>query len=252
MDAPAPACNDNCITELTITILYDNNPCLADLEAQWGFSALINGPEETILFDTGGADLLMHNMQKLHIDPRTIDAVVLSHFHWDHTGGLDAFLSANPNVRVYAPASFPREIKDLVRSRRAVLHLVDRPAKICASVHSTGELAGPIPEQSLGIRSARGLIVLTGCAHPGIADIIEKAGSLWPDRILLAMGGFHLKADTETRIERVIAAFKEMNVRYVAATHCTGPTARQLFQNRYGPHWIPAGLGSRIRLSDLK
>ena len=84
------------------------------MESLWGFSVVISGAEKTILFDTGGSDVLIENMKKLDIDPGTIDIVIISHNHWDHTGGLDSFLSINPNVTVYAPASFPEEFKDSV------------------------------------------------------------------------------------------------------------------------------------------
>ena len=86
------------INNLSITVVYDNNPHKQGLQTEWGFSAYITGPEKTILFDTGGSSVLLDNMEKLQIEPNSIDTVVLSHIHADHTGGLSSFLEKNCNV----------------------------------------------------------------------------------------------------------------------------------------------------------
>jgi len=76
------------VRELRMVVIYDNNPYAEGLETAWGFSCLIEGTEKTILFDTGGNDsILMENIQRLGINPREIDLVVISHVHADHVGG---------------------------------------------------------------------------------------------------------------------------------------------------------------------
>ena len=75
-----------------MTVVYDNNPGLEGLSAQWGFGCVIQGPDKTVLFDTGGLGwVLLPNMSLLKLDPKSIDVVVLSHIHWDHIGGLTSF-----------------------------------------------------------------------------------------------------------------------------------------------------------------
>jgi 7,8-dihydropterin-6-yl-methyl-4-(beta-D-ribofuranosyl)aminobenzene 5'-phosphate synthase len=241
------------LDELTITIIHDNYPGIDGLKMAWGFSALVTGPARTILFDTGSdGTLLLENMAKLRIDPGRIDTVVLSHIHGDHTGGLMGFLQANPHARVYLPASFPARFKDVVRGHGAVVTEVSEPQEICPDVYTTGVLGRRIREQALVVRTARGLVVLTGCAHPGIVPMLEKATLLHGEPVLLLMGGFHLEWSMKRKLERIVAAFRTHRVRYIAPTHCSSDKARQLFQQHYGPQYTEAGVGKTIVLTDLK
>jgi len=129
--------------DLTLTIVYDNNPYRKNLETRWGFSCYVKGTEKTILFDVGGeGSILLANMRKLGIDPNTVDIIVLSHIHYDHIGGLSDFLKANSQVTVLLPRSLPRSVKDIVKKAGAKLVEVHKQIKICKDVYSTGELGG--------------------------------------------------------------------------------------------------------------
>ncbi len=276
--------------DITITVVYDNNPYKEGLETGWGFSCLITGTEKIILFDTGGAgSILLNNMEKLGIKPNNIDIVVLSHIHGDHTGGLGSFLEKNSNVTVYLPKSFPKRFKDNVASCGAKIVEVERSLKICENVHSAGQLGKWIKEQPLIIRTDNGLIVITGCAHPGIVNPVRSSGQLGTDaecptsngvntakdlikdNILLpapmvpapvvpaqvaqaqvVMGGFHLEWATKSKIERIISTFKRLNVRYVGPCHCTGDKARTLFEKHFGKNYINVGAGKVITTADLQ
>jgi len=260
--------------EMCITVVYDNNPYKQELETAWGLSAFITGHEKTILFDTGGdGSLLLNNMEKLAIDPDSIDIVVLSHIHPDHTGGLGSLLEKNPNVTVYLPESFPKKFKDNVQDNGAKIVEVEQPMKICENVYSTGQLGKWIKEQSLVIQTDKGLILITGCAHPGIVNIVNPVRSsrqrgtgaecltsngvniakdLVKDDILLVMGGFHLEWATKGKIEKIISAFKQWHVRYVGPCHCTGDKARALFEKHFGSNYINIGAGKVITLADLQ
>lgn len=177
------------VKNLSITVSYDNNPYKERLTAAWGFSCVIRGTEKTILFDTGGdGSILLTNMEELGINPKEIDLVVLSHIHGDHVGGLPSFLEKNPEVVVYLPKSFPKGFKDKVKEYGAKIIEVQGPLKIYQGVYSTGELGTWIKEQSLIIHTEEGLIVITGCAHPGIVNIVIKAKNLVKDDVLLVMG----------------------------------------------------------------
>jgi len=257
-----------------ITVVYDNNPYKEGLETAWGFSCLISGAEKTILFDTGGdGSILLNNMEKLAIDLNGIDIGVLSHIHGDHTGGLDGFLEKNPNVTVYLPKSFPKRFKDNVQDNGAKIVEVGQPLRICENVHSTGQLGKWIKEQSLIIRTEKGLIIITGCAHPGIVSVVNPVRSsrrrgtdsecltsngvntakdLLKDDILLVMGGFHLEWASRGSIEKIISAFKQWHVRYVGPCHCSGDKARALFEKHFGKSYVNIGAGRVITMGDLK
>jgi 7,8-dihydropterin-6-yl-methyl-4-(beta-D-ribofuranosyl)aminobenzene 5'-phosphate synthase len=239
--------------KISITVTYDNNACEQGLETDWGFAAFITGTEKTILFDTGPskANSLLDNMQKLAIEPDSVDVVVLSHIHGDHTGGLDSFLEKNPNVTVYLPVSFPKKLKDNARDRGAKIVEVKESLQICENVYSTGRLGKWIKEQSLIIRTDKGLVVITGCAHPGIVNIVSKAKELIKDDILLVMGGFHLEWATKGGIEKIISTFKRLGVRCVGPCHCSGHKARSLFEKHFGSSYINTGAGKVITLADL-
>ncbi len=240
--------------KISITVTYDNNPCEQGLETAWGFSAFITGTEKTILFDTGPptANSLLDNMQKLAIEPENVDMVVLSHIHPDHTGGLAGFLEKNPNVTVYLPVSFPKKFKDNVRDHGARIIEVRESLQICENVYSTGRLGKWIKEQSLIIRTDKGLIIVIGCAHSGIVNIVSTAKELIKDDILLVMSGFHLEWETKGRIEKIISTFKQLGVRCVGPCHCSGHKARSLFEKHFGSNYINTGAGKVITLADLR
>lgn len=245
---PIPGVND-----LTIKVVYDNNPYADGLGTAWGFACVIIGADKTILFDTGGdGTLLLNNMKKLAIEPNSIDVVVLSHIHGDHTGGLASFLDRNPKPEVYVPISFPRKFKDNVRTYGAKVVEVTEPLKICEGVYSCGQLGTFIKEQSLVIQTKKGLIVVTGCAHPGIVKIVHAARDLVKDDILLVMGGFHLEWATKAKIEKIISAFKQLHVEYVGPCHCTGNKARSLFQKHFGNNYLNVGTGRVITMADFQ
>ena len=240
------------LSELAITIVHDNNPCVDSLRTAWGFSAFVTGPERTILFDTGSdGALLLENMAKLQIDPGRVDLVILSHIHGDHTGGLTGFLKENSRVQVFLPRSLPARFKTAVQGHGAAVVEVKEPQEICANVYTTGVLGRRIKEQALIIRTQRGLVVLTGCAHPGIARIVKEVRRLHEGSILLVIGGFHLEWATKGKVESISAAFRSYGIRYVAPTHCSGDKARQLFQQSYGQGYVDAGVGRTITLLDL-
>ena len=236
---------------VTITILYDNNEYDERLETAWGFACLVKGPEKTILFDTGGdSAMLLRNMHTLGIDPRDVDVVVISHIHGDHVGGLAGFLAENHAVTVYLPQSFPENIKDATRDTGAELVEVGGPVEICEHVHSTGELGSGIKEQSLVIETARGLVVITGCAHPGVVNIVRQAKELVGGEVHIVLGGFHLGSTSAAEIATIVEDFQQLGVQKAAPCHCSGDVARHLFEEAYGEDFYPAGVGSRLEVRE--
>ncbi len=233
----------------TLTILYDNNPYDPKLRTAWGFSCLVSLDGATILFDTGGdGRLLAENMAKLGVDIRSIQAVVLSHIHGDHTGGLDAVLEKNNNVTVFLPASFTSNFKADVKRHGSAVVEVYEAVKVHDCVATTGVLGRAIEEQSLMVETSRGLVLVTGCAHPGIVNIVRRAKELTGEEIHLVVGGFHLASKSEEEINRIITQMKELGVRKVAPCHCSGDPARRLFKEAFIANYIEAGVGKVIQI----
>jgi 7,8-dihydropterin-6-yl-methyl-4-(beta-D-ribofuranosyl)aminobenzene 5'-phosphate synthase len=234
---------------LNLTIVYDNNAYDPHLRTAWGFSCLIEYQEQVVLFDTGGDSLtLLANMATLGIDPVQIEAVVLSHIHGDHTGGLSGLLPmADDDLPVFVPQSFPARFKDAVRARAQLVE-VDGPREIGEGMYTTGEMGAGIIEQSLMVETDEGLVVITGCAHPGIVDIVRKAKALSDDEVYLVLGGFHLGGKSRKQIEGILSEFRRLGVRKVAPCHCTGEQAIRMFRQEYGEDFIQAGVGKVVRV----
>ncbi|KAF5426891.1 7,8-dihydropterin-6-yl-methyl-4-(beta-D-ribofuranosyl)aminobenzene 5'-phosphate synthase [Candidatus Methanomarinus sp.] len=173
---------------MKLTITYDNEAEEGFISG-WGFSCLIETDDNTILFDTGwdGA-VLLHNLRKLNIILQKIDTVVISHQHWDHLGGLSVLLNMNPDVKVYVPKSFSKQLKDEI-SARAELVEIDQAQKIANCVYTTGELGDKIKEQSLVVGLSDSLFIITGCSHPGLAAIMKAASGFGDVSGLI--GGLH-------------------------------------------------------------
>jgi len=237
--------------DLSLTVVYDNYPHDKRLETRWGFSCYIQGTEKTILFDVGGeGSVLLSNMKKLKIDPKKVDSIVLSHVHHDHIGGLGKFLTKNQHVAVYMPHSLPESVRDTVRRAGARTVDVKQPVKICEDVYSTGELGSFIKEESLIIKTSKGLIVITGCAHPGIVNIVKKAKEILRSDVYLVLGGFHLCWMNRSKVKKIINGVKKEGVKKVAPCHCSGDIARKQFEKAYGKDFILAGAGKTIIVKD--
>jgi 7,8-dihydropterin-6-yl-methyl-4-(beta-D-ribofuranosyl)aminobenzene 5'-phosphate synthase len=239
--------------DLRITILYDNYPGVEGLATDWGFSALIESGGDRVLFDTGTqGELLLANASRLGLDLSRIDKVVLSHIHTDHTGGLQAFLGQlDEDVRptVYSLPSYPPEFKQAVARRGRPVDV--RPfQEIIPGVYTTGEISGPVNEQALVMKTGKGLVVVTGCAHPGIVKIIETAKDHFEGGIYQVIGGFHLMSTPAPEIQNIIREFRRLGVRKVSATHCTGDEAIALFQAAYGEDYLPGGVGRVFVISN--
>ncbi|UCC69104.1 MAG: MBL fold metallo-hydrolase [Armatimonadota bacterium] len=238
---------------MRITIVCDNNAHDRRLQTQWGFACVVQLQDTTILFDTGGdGSILLSNMQRLGIEPRQIDMVVLSHIHTDHVGGLPAFLAENHGVIVVVPASFPRAFKEEVGSAGAQVKEISRPEQLTAHIFTTGELGRTVKEQSLVVDTQAGLAIITGCAHPGVIRVIEEAKRLLDGKVALVLGGFHLAGKSQRELAEIVERFGELGVSHVAPCHCSGDAARAAFRQAYRERCLTAGVGSVVHTRDLE
>jgi len=235
--------------QVRITVVYNNVPLAPGLATAWGFAAVIETGDHTVLFDTGGdGRTLLANMQRLGIDPSSIDAVVLSHLHGDHTGGLNDFLDRHSNVTVYMPDSFPMPFRRSVERHGARVETVTKARRLFANLHSVGEMSDSIKEQALIIDTSEGLAVVTGCAHPGIVEIAEVARNYLNREIHLLMGGFHLLGHGENKLRGTVQALRNLGIHKVAPSHCTGDVAIALFREKWGSGFIEGGCGAIIEI----
>lgn len=226
------------------TILYDNYLYKEGTKPDWGFSCLIEGTEKTILFDTGTRpEILLHNVKEMNVDFNKVQQIVISHNHGDHTGGLSDVLARNSNVTVYLPVSFPKDFVRGVEHYKARVESVDDPIEICENVFLTGEMGERIKEQSLVINTPKGLVIVTGCSHQGIVNILKKANLMLDKPIYLVFGGFHLGNASDSTLNTIIESFKEMKVEKCGATHCTGDKAIAMFKEAFGDNYMPMGTG---------
>jgi 7,8-dihydropterin-6-yl-methyl-4-(beta-D-ribofuranosyl)aminobenzene 5'-phosphate synthase len=228
----------------TLTILYDNNPYEEGCLTEWGFSCLVELEDNTILFDTGGdPEVLAHNMGALGVDVMEIDCIVLSHEHGDHVGGINVVLDANPDVSVYLPETFPYHIKSNIRVKGAEVVETSNATVICEGVATTRVLDARPDEQALIINTGEGLMLVTGCSHPGVENLARDALNLTGGEIRLAIGGYHLGGASRAQLDALVEEMKELGVEKVAPTHCSGALARQVFSEGYGEDYVEAGVG---------
>jgi len=171
---------------MDIKILYDNE-AMEGFRRGWGFSCLVG---EKLLFDTG-ADLntLLFNVHRFNVNLDKIDKIIFSHEHGDHTGGFQ-IIELLRKVKVYLPKSFSRHFKNKISSFPNVeLIEVSKLEEIDDNIFTTGELGFLIKEQSLIVKTNRGLTVIAGCSHPGLEKILKIASKL--GKIYGVVGGFH-------------------------------------------------------------
>lgn len=212
--------------ELKITIVYDNEIFKEGLEADWGFSCLVEAFGRKILFDTGAKGaILLGNMNKLALDPAEIDEIFISHDHWDHTGGLLDLLRINP-VKVSVPGSFSGQFDDYEFA------LIKEPSKIHNNIYSTGELENN--EQSLIIKTESGVVVVVGCSHPGVESILSAASRF--GKVKMVLGGLHGFSDLDLISD----------LEFICPVHCT--KHRSEIESRYPEKYVAGGAGRVIEI----
>jgi 7,8-dihydropterin-6-yl-methyl-4-(beta-D-ribofuranosyl)aminobenzene 5'-phosphate synthase len=183
-------------------------------------------------------------MRQLNVDVKEIDVVVLSHIHWDHTGGLPSVAIERTGLPVYIPIGFPEAFKEHARSIGTRPIEAAESVEICPGVRTTGTLGrGAIEEHGLCVKTDKGWVLITGCAHPGIDNMASRAKEVTDGAIELVLGGFHMIRHSRSQADAVIDRIKDLSVKRVAPCHCTGDDSRTLFKQRFGAQCELASLG---------
>ena len=268
-----------------VTVLYDAFGKPSAMKKDWGFSALIEYRGKRILFDTGNnADIFAHNVEAKGVDLTTLDFVVVSHRHGDHTSGLSHLLRVNPSVKIFAPqenfgvfgsalpGTFLKSNKSLPVDTR---YFGGNPPETLRSgsawpegkftwVAENTEVAPgfhliilpglwgvdlEVKEISLAIDTPDGIVLVVGCGHPKIEEIVKATKAALDRPIHLVMGGLHLLPASDQEIRRIATDLRDSwDVRFIAPDHCTGEQAFAILKEVFGDRYVYAGLGTTLQL----
>jgi 7,8-dihydropterin-6-yl-methyl-4-(beta-D-ribofuranosyl)aminobenzene 5'-phosphate synthase len=242
-----PVLPPTAMSDLKLTILYDNIAGDPRLKTDWGFAALVEYGDHTLLFDTGAnGSILLDNMRQLSIDPQSIEAVVLSHQHGDHTAGVLALLDTGVRPTIYVPSAFSGSYKQQLSSQTRLVEVTDA-LEIIPGIHTT-RMVGSI-EIALVVETRDGLVVITGCAHPGVTEMIRQAQAVVDGKIAYLVGGFHLYQTDKLMLPPIITEVHQLGVEKILPAHCTGDNAIALFRTEYGENFVEGGVGRTLTIS---
>lgn len=233
---------------VTITVVYDNRTMQQNLTPDWGFACVVDAAGHRLLFDTGAKGaLLLANLKKLGIDPATFEAVVISHNHWDHTGGLESVLPLC-SARCYLPASAMTELGARIAKSGGTSIPVTGRAAIWPGVWLTGELGEDIKEQSLVLETDPGLVLVAGCAHPGVVNIARRVKEDFGRPPHMVLGGFHLGHTSPEEVKRIAGELRTLGIAKTGPCHCTGDEAIEQFRQNRPDGFERIGCGRVLQL----
>ena len=216
---------------------------------RWGLAILIG---EDILFDTfGEPKFFINQIKKKQIEINKLKHIVLSHEHWDHITGLWPILEINPQVTVYLGKHFSADFKKKIQATKATMVEIDKSVQIKENIFTTPEFysfynGAPLYESSLVIKTLKGLILLTGCAHPGLEKMIDSVLKQFNQNIYMLIGGFHLNESYDYEIKKVIQYLHQKGVQKIMPLHCTGKLAEQLMSRSFEDNFINGGINNAV------
>ncbi|MBI5346357.1 MAG: MBL fold metallo-hydrolase [Chlamydiae bacterium] len=212
-----------------------------------GFSALVEYEGSKILFDAGGdAAAFSLNADKMQLSYSEITHLLFSHRHWDHIAGFKEIVGkVGPNAALYVPKTFPWFLLRNGSARLKKTKIVKSFEAIAPNIYSLVLRGGFwLYEQALILKTPEGLGIITGCAHPGIIQVIKAAKQHLQAKISFVLGGFHLLSDRAESRSNIVKQFQDLNVKKVAPCHCTGDHFIRQFYEAYGPNFFKAGTGT--------
>ncbi len=231
-----------------IVVLVDNDRLVKGLETAWGLSIYVETPETRFLFDTGpDPTVLKHNAEALHVNLSSIDFVVISHCHGDHTGGLPLIGEVRPGVSVYVPA--PSGLESYVRSLGLKPVPVSGTIEVAPGVWVVKPLYGPPWEECVAINTSYGLVVLVGCSHPGVDRMVEQAvKDTGVRKVYAVIGGFHLIGAPMSKVAQEVNGLVRLGVAKIYPIHCSGEEVRHYLRTHYPSRLGVGGVGLELNL----
>lgn len=250
---------------MQITTLIENLCYGSGLKGEHGFSVHLEHKGVQILFDTGQSDSFMQNADKLGIDIQKVELVVISHGHYDHSGGLLRFLQMNKRAKVYIKESaFEQKyngkrfigVDPALNAFKERFINVDRVEQIVPDIYLFPTINLDYPEEThfegmythvkdhekrdnfedeqfLALTDKNKINIITGCSHRGIVNIVSTAKKYFNFEVSLVLGGFHLKSASGESLHRTVDFFNQEKVRRVGLSHCSGLEAYRAFVNQF-------------------
>lgn len=231
-----------------IKIIYDNCKTSEEFQEGWGFSALVETSDHKILFDTGNdRDAFFSNAAKMGIDLGQVTGMVFSHKHADHVAGCYEILAKLPQgCPVYLPRGFPHKKIPPTMQVQVNSDLLEVGKNLFVLTLRGGLF---LYEQVLVLKVPQGLVVVTGCAHPGITKILEVVEARLGGPLYLVLGGFHLFRKQESFAQKVVDQFQRLQVKKVAPCHCSGKHTIASFEKAYKGDFEKVGAGTVLTLA---
>lgn len=272
--------------ELKVTVLIENTVNSPGLLAEHGLSFYIQKDGHKYIFDTGQGFVLKHNLRQLGVDLGKVSSVILSHGHYDHTGGVGALLQVNPKLifrghpnllkekfkvqgKEFKEIGMPKESKDKLSGN--IVFNTDS-MEIEDGIYLTGELPlgqmknregkfkiwddGYVEdtfreEQALYIKTPHGVVVFSGCSHNGIVETLQYIKNKTGEKIHTVLGGFHLIGSNDEEIQSTVEQIEKLEVNYLGLCHCTGLKAYCYFKNRFKERLFHCSTGINVNLLNL-
>ena len=267
---------------MRVTVLVENDTARPDLRSEHGLALWIETGEHSILFDTGASDAVVANATLLGIDLSTADAIVISHGHYDHTGGLAAVARRAGGAAIYAGPNVTepkyarkegglREVGLDHQTINAVAHRL-RVAQddqiLVPGVHVVSGFPADFPlpadndrllvrgpegmrpdpftdEIALVVDTREGAVLISGCSHSGIGNIVAKALSR-TGQLVGIIGGFHLHKEGDQTVREVAKSLE--GIARIHTAHCTGSQAVDTLRSILGPKLARFRAGSVIEI----
>lgn len=235
--------------QVKIKTIYDNIEFNSKFNTDWGYACIVEHPQGKILFDTGAKpEILKANLETAKISPQSIASIVISHNHFDHTGGISWILQNNSHVQILIPRTFFNKLGKKLSKKSSNIISISKNTTLPgnSNFHLIITKNFWITELSLVIGTHNGAIVITGCSHTGIHKIAQKAYKQTGLKVYALFGGFHLFRSSIPQIKQITNSLKELHITKVAPCHCTGENAMNELKKEFADNFIKNGVGAEF------